>query len=336
MFLELAVQEEKQNDEDDIDDDKCYRLSLLTVSNTGRLNRTKPIIAFLEKEAIKNKVHVNELLGVVLKQLNYHSDKRSSITPIANTLIQNEKELSENIITMPKICYLQQNLQLGRFNYNILKKMLLENFTTSFNSVKLPSWSALRAYQRKLTSAVLRDTHLTGVRFSYISALTITIREILECSSIVPSSNLTVHIKDGVDGSGGHAIYHQVNNIDTRNIIMFMFSVLRITDNETNQAIFEEPMASSPFAMRPLFLVLGKEVLGNLQDISDAILERSSIAHFEVITSKSTHTINIKASFSMIDSKMRALVTGLGGAYCLLCTVPQSVACGMADGFLPV
>ena len=37
----------------------------------------------------------------------------------------------------------------------------------------------------------------------------------------------------------------------------------------------------------------------------------------------------------MIDSKMRGLVTGLGGAYCLLCTVPQNVACGRVEGFYP-
>ena len=34
---------------------------------------------------------------------------------------------------------------------------------------------------------------------------------------------------------------------------------------------------------------------------------------------------------SMIDGKMRSLVTGLGGAYCLLCTVPQDIACGRSN-----
>ena len=38
VFLELDVPEENKNGEDDLDEDKCYRLSLLTVSKTSRLN----------------------------------------------------------------------------------------------------------------------------------------------------------------------------------------------------------------------------------------------------------------------------------------------------------
>ena len=33
----------------------------------------------------------------------------------------------------------------------------------------------------------------------------------------------------------------------------------------------------------------------------------------------------------MIDGKMRALLTGLGGAYCMLCTVDRDSACGRKD-----
>ena len=36
-------------------------------------------------------------------------------------------------------------------------------------------------------------------------------------------STLNIRIKDGVDGSGCHAIYHQSNNANTHNMIMYMF-----------------------------------------------------------------------------------------------------------------
>ena len=61
--------------------------------------------------------------------------------------------------------------------------------------------------------------------------------------------------------------------------------------------------------------------------------ERTSLSVFEVATSKSVHTVKINAHFSMIDAKMRGLCTGLGGAYCLLCTIPSDYACGRVDDF---
>ena len=88
--------------------------------------------------------------------------------------------------------------------------------------------------------------------------------------------------------------------------------------------------------MQPLFLILGKEVLGNLDDLSVAINERIN-TEFTVQTTQTCCNVKLDCTFSMIDSKMRGLATGLGGAYCLLCTVPKDFACGrVTAGTLPV
>ena len=42
-------------------------------------------------------------------------------------------------------------------------------------------------------------------------------------------------------------------------------------------------------------------------------------------------SITIEAKLSMIDAKMRALLSGLGGAYCLLCSIDQDSACGRTE-----
>ena len=149
---------------------------------------------------------MNELIGVVLKQLNYHTDKRTA-------------ELGDEIITvdfnkqplcLKKTTYLQQNLHLGRSGYQLLKR-------TVQCSLDLPSWKIMRQYQNSIMPSIYSDTSITGVRFDYITALKMTIKRILinlpECPA---SRNLTVKIKDGVDGSGSHAIYQQQGNIETR------------------------------------------------------------------------------------------------------------------------
>ena len=70
---------------------------------------------------------------------------------------------------------------------------------------------------------IYSDTHITGVRFDYIPALQMAIKRILDMIKHSTSEELTVTIKDGVDGSGSHSVYQQLGNVDTRNIIMFMF-----------------------------------------------------------------------------------------------------------------
>ena len=130
-----------------------------------------------------------------------------------------------------------------------------------------------------------------------------------------------------MDGSGGHAIYQQLSNAETRNMIMFMFCILNIKD-ENGKVLFKEMSATSPFSMRPVFLVLGKEEKQNLEDVKTALAERENIQEFQVLSSKGTHEVKLDASFAMIDAKMRGLCTGLGGAFCLLCTASSNAACG--------
>ena len=75
--------------------------------------------------------------------------------------------------------------------------------------------------------------------------------------------DITVVIKDGVDGSGSHAIYQQQGNIDTHNIIMYMFCILEMKETKSKKVIFKEKLSGSPFSQRPVFLILGNETLSN-------------------------------------------------------------------------
>ena len=49
---------------------------------------------------------------------------------------------------------------------------------------------------------------------------------------------------------------------------------------------------------------------------------------------RSSHRIILIADLSCIDGKMHGLLTGLGGAYCLLCTVQKDTANGQTNGYL--
>ena len=77
-------------------------------------------MSYLKDEALRNKVTVQELIGVILKQMDYHGDRRISSSSIADTLLQGG---TVQLLPMLPTCYLQQNLQLGRTGYNVLKNI---------------------------------------------------------------------------------------------------------------------------------------------------------------------------------------------------------------------
>ena len=83
--------------------------------------------------------------------------------------------------------------------------------------------------------------------------------------------------------------------------------------------------------MRPVFIVLGKETRENLEDVKNTLKERK-VDSFDLEKPDGTVVrINLQAEMSMVDGKMRAMVTGLMGAYCLLCTVDKKTACGISE-----
>ena len=136
-----------------------------------------------------------------------------------------------------KSSYLQLNLNLGRFGYQTIKSVL-KDFDKSLNI--LPSWKQLRKFQLNITPNILTNTKITGVRFDYIEAIKTTVSRILDIhANSSTDSELIVSMKDGVDGSGSHAIYQQQGNVETHNIIMYMFCILEIKEKRSGNCVFK-------------------------------------------------------------------------------------------------
>lgn len=133
---------------------KCYS----EVGVCQRYKRTQPSIEFLEKEAERNKVSVNELLSIIIEQVNYHGDRRVSSSSVANVL----REVGTvNLLPVLPACHLQMYLQLGRTSYRHLRVIMKDHV-----SIEMPSWNKIREYQKEITPTVQSDTELVGVRFS--------------------------------------------------------------------------------------------------------------------------------------------------------------------------
>ena len=129
---------------------------------------------------------------------------------------------------------------------------------------------------------------------------------------------MTIH--DGLDGSGGHSIFNQKGSIDTNNIIMYMFRIENLkTDND--EMLWENPSHASSSSCRPVMLMTGKETRQNCEVVANLQKERQG-AMFSVFSHHSNKSIKVQvhAKMSMIDGKMHTIISGLGGAFCCLCT----------------
>ena len=142
----------------------------------------------------------------------------------------------------------------------------------------LPGWKGLRSDQKNITPTVVLQTEPSvGVKYNYTEALKLSVERTLSLVENLPpsGSTLIVKIKDDVDGSGSHPIYHQSNNVNMHNMILYMFSLLSIVDSQTNLPIFVEHQPNSPHAMRSSFIFMGKYFLSNIVNVKDAFSQRS-------------------------------------------------------------
>ena len=119
---------------------KQFYKSLLDCAARTRRRRVSKILKFLETQAYRNRVTINEMLGLVTRQANYITDRRSS--NIANGLELQEGHRKTKL-SLAQCSHLILNLKLGRHGYNQLKKVI----TSQNNHILFQTWKNVRIFQ---------------------------------------------------------------------------------------------------------------------------------------------------------------------------------------------
>ena len=291
------------------------------VSKRQKYRRTEEISNVIVSEAEKQQVTTNELMGVVIHKINYKSDKNAAA---CGTQLQSNSE-NYNQLPLSAASYIQLYNNMGRTAYQ-RQINTLKMYDVNF----FPTWKVLREYQLSITPKVLNidPNDNLGIKTSYKQALTITIKQaLLSLDQLPPSQKLRFYFKDGVDGCGSNSIYNQEGNKETHNMIVYMFTPLKLTTEE-GDIIWYEQSPCSPHAARPLIIFLGKEVYENMKIVMRIQNERQNLEILVILIGENIYEINLIGKFCMIDGKMRKLVSGLGGAWCLLCTCTRLEASG--------
>ena len=295
---------------------------LTDLGSRQKYRRTQNICEIIKEEAEEQKVTVNELLGIVCHRMNYQSNRSAS--ECAKSLLYDVNR--ERKLPLYAAAYLKLFNNLGRAGY---QREITTFKSHGFNV--LPSWKAVRTFEESVTPNIVKKDY--GVEVSYSEALQITFQQIMRSlESLPPSGDVTFYFKDGCDGSGSHSIYNQAGNKETHNIVLYMFTPLKITSN--NFTWFERS-ACSPHSARPLMLFLGKETRENMEIVMQIHKAREVLGSFHIDVEddscSKSYNVSVNGTFSMIDGKMRKLCSGLGGAWCMMCTCTRDEASGFCS-----
>ena len=146
-------------------------------------------------------------------------------------------------------------------------------------------------------------------------AVKLTVLRILEIDG-VPSpecNTISMEMKFGYDGSGGHKIYNQQINVNTNNTIMAMFCPLKITEN--GNIIWEQEVPNSEFSQRPLLIQMGKESHENLQSLAQFNEDIKSMESLGIDLTCHNKEINLKVNVAAnsLDRKASNIYQGILG-----------------------
>ena len=236
----------------------------------------------------------------------------------------NDSTKKDKLISVDAALSIKADCNLGREKYYHLRK----NLKNQGYDI-LPPWTNLVTKERKITPETQQLTYpKVGVHYSFTKSMALTTQRIVEDEdpSRLPSSAV-LDIKFGCDGSGSHAIYRQVNNAQTNNMVMTMFCPLKLKTDE-GDVLWEQKTPNNPLTHRPLLLEMGKESvesIGSLAIFNDEQTELKTNGCL-IKVGEAEMLLKVNNASTMMDMKAAHLYLGVGGAYCDLCDTPRKLA----------
>ena len=299
-------------DQDDSDDDedhfnvKAFEEVLRNQQSVKTNHLMEAIQLFVEKE------HTSFLQVLCfLGQRHFYKIKgqRKLAAVFKNLAEKGENYFEPNEITINQAVAAKQALNLSRRGYGTMKKLFA-------GKVTMPSSDKVSQQENALTPKA--TPYLDGVKYDLKECLSRTVERIFGILHLeeIPKE-ITVKGVLGEDGSGGH-VQRRGKDIDipTSNRIVAGFRLSRIYSGEK---LLHQEKSQGPESERAFMLVPGKESAELVRQIWQDISKEFEEAKHSTVTFKDS-TIEVTFDFGIQgDGKVRIQLTGLGGAFCILC-----------------
>ena len=275
------------------------------------------------------------LLGYLLYRTEYHSgDKKLAELGMK---IMNDQDITEpHTFDVTDAVTLMHDLTLSKEQMRVMK-----NYINS-KGMYFPNTNQILQYRKKIKPEIKplnefepNPSDLPGVAVNYkdlIKETTASIIDVINDQPLNPQVKYRAYYKDGADGAGSQAIWKSKSMKDAApNIYQYSIVPLRMEVLSQNESkiIWKNPAPNSAFSCRPQELFREKE--DNCMHHSIPYTDRSRTELMEESVAIVSHRrpeiayqVEIVIHDTMKDMKFKKLLSGQGGADCMLCIFPQS------------
>ena len=299
-------------------------LKELVLGGTQMKYRLDPLITDVKTYASENDIDVTELLGLIIYVINWPAKGEGSKVKakIGRELFNGNTPVGE--ISNDVALNFLTKYKFGKRQYTELR-LDLKRF------VDFPSYNDIRKAKNMLIPVIDNGlpSSLVGVKYVYNDALTKHYQRYFENKTDLCATNYKAIIKDGCDGSGRHSLYSQKNNVETHAIVSLMFVPLEMYEKKINPSPSEnkyiivdsETLPNSADRARPIALIMGKENSDTLKQLYPRVQkEIAEIQNDGLCIKIGERCINLEIEIksTMTDGASKKLLTGRGGAYCIV------------------
>ena len=231
-------------------------------------------------------------------------------------------------ISLEKAIYTKTNLRLSKRGWTELRLLVKSD-------LRLPTTNEIRELTNELMPKMSKFEH--GFCFEFSQAVCMTLGRLPPAAHTcifekVPNFNKVIAtVTYGLDGSGSHRVYNSetslAEGVDTSHILFAGFSLINLKTWD-GTIIYEVPNPNSSDNERPIIICPGREDKELVKKALKHLQEGAQILAFSFGMMTGNRLVNwkVEAKMTQIDGKVRTTATGLGGAYCIMCTVSKEDA----------
>ncbi|CAF1392706.1 unnamed protein product [Didymodactylos carnosus] len=279
----------------------------------------------LDEFARDNSIEVNQVIGYLLHQRNYLTNKH--LAKLGDELFKTGT-ISEDARTNLDVDHalaLKIHINMSRNDVDFIKSCLNEG-------IHIPNRNLIREHSQTLLPVIKKCREERGRMVENVGdSIILTAKRLIDQllkQNIPLSTDLIYRQKTGHDGAGGQGLYRSNRNPMTdANISSKMVISLSLSDCTTGQVFWRNQSPNSAFWARPMALIAEKEspdlirFINEVFEPQEKVLRENGLVFDHIGQS---FKISIISEDSMKDLKVRMVESGLGGAKCFMCYTRQA------------
>ena len=299
------------------------------MAQRSRRRRVAPKREVFGQWAEEEGVTVTALLGFLLYLENWNQDKTMSAVGW-KIFVKEEEVTGTPRVSIEEAIWLLERSFMSQAVY-------LELRLRFKGRIIFPAVMNIRAENKLHRPSLVEYKH--GVKAQVMECLALTLTERIQLLNLTGLNKASIQVffemSWGLDGSGEHANYHQLEKVsyNTSAVMSVCFALreVRVVDGSSEMVVWSSTAegANKPQNTRPLALFPSqesKELLAEFIPVVEAEIKAVEEFGVEVETedqgSKTVARCE-KCIMSMVDGKMVTNLLNLGGAFCTMCVKTQ-------------